>query len=169
MLMSMCGAWIGEDGVQQGFQVKKEVQGWSSSSPQGGGPKELSSSPVRSPRPMRTKNDAQVIYEVGFGRSLYGWKQNFITLPMELVWGPNSSRVNKNHQKKWTSRISQGTTPIHFGLLAQQEAHVGLGYYSRVWRVPLGTVVPPLVATWGCAPYLDRPLIYFRTRVCFKS
>jgi hypothetical protein len=43
------------------------------------------SSPVRNPRPVRTKNDAQVTYEVGFGRSIYGWKQNLIMLPMELV------------------------------------------------------------------------------------
>jgi hypothetical protein len=35
--------------------------------------------------PVRNKTDAQVEYEVRFGRSLYGWKQNFIDLPMALV------------------------------------------------------------------------------------
>ena len=38
-----------------------------------------------SPRAARTKNDAQVAYYVRFGRSLYGWKDNFMELPMELV------------------------------------------------------------------------------------
>ena len=37
-----------------------------------------SSSPSRSQRVARTKNDAQVAYGVCFGRSLYGWKDNFM-------------------------------------------------------------------------------------------
>jgi hypothetical protein len=41
----------------------------------------------------RNKMDAQVAYEVGFGRSLYGWKDNFEELPMAPVSGPNSSRI----------------------------------------------------------------------------
>jgi hypothetical protein len=41
-----------------------------------------SSSPVRSPGAVRNKTDAQVAYGVGFGRSIYGWKHNFINLPM---------------------------------------------------------------------------------------
>jgi hypothetical protein len=28
MLMSMCGAWIGEDGVQQGFPNQEDVHVW---------------------------------------------------------------------------------------------------------------------------------------------
>jgi hypothetical protein len=45
----------------------------------------LSSGPVRSPRAVHNKTDAQVAYEVGFGRSIYGWKHNFIDLPMAPV------------------------------------------------------------------------------------
>jgi hypothetical protein len=39
----------------------------------------------RTPGTARTKTDAQVAYGVGFGCSLYGWKDNFKKLPMELV------------------------------------------------------------------------------------
>jgi hypothetical protein len=34
---------------------------------------------------VHNKTDAQVTYRVGFGRSIYGWKQNFIKLPMAPV------------------------------------------------------------------------------------
>jgi hypothetical protein len=44
-----------------------------------------SSSPVRSPGAVRNKTDAQVAYGVGIGRSIYGWKPNFIKLPMAPV------------------------------------------------------------------------------------
>ena len=37
------------------------------------------------PGTARTKMDAQVAYGVRFGRSLYGWKDNFKALPMALV------------------------------------------------------------------------------------
>jgi hypothetical protein len=50
-----------------------------------------SSSPVRSPGVVRKKMDAQVAYGVGFGRSISGWKHNFIELPMALVSCQNSS------------------------------------------------------------------------------
>ena len=39
------------------------------------------------PGTARTKMDAQVAYEVGFGRSLYGWKDNFKTLQMAPLSG----------------------------------------------------------------------------------
>jgi hypothetical protein len=51
----------------------------------------LSSGPVRSPGAVRNKTDAQVAYGVGFGRSIYGWKHNFIQLPMAPVSCQNSS------------------------------------------------------------------------------
>ena len=44
-----------------------------------------SSSPSRSPGAAHTKNDVQVAYGVRFGRYLYGWKDNFMELPMEPV------------------------------------------------------------------------------------
>jgi hypothetical protein len=55
-----------------------------------------SSSPVQSPGAVRNKTDAQVAYGVSFGRSIYGWKQNIIKLPMAPVLCQNSSRVNGN-------------------------------------------------------------------------
>jgi hypothetical protein len=62
-------------------------------------------SPVRSPGAVRNKTEAQVTYGVGFGRSIYGWKKNFIELPMAVVSCQNSSRVNGNRRNKLTSRI----------------------------------------------------------------
>jgi hypothetical protein len=66
----------------------------------------------------RNKMDAQVAYEVGFGRSLYGWKDNFEELPMAPVSGPNSSRIDKNCLNKLTSRICSGAVMPSFGLWA---------------------------------------------------
>jgi hypothetical protein len=66
-----------------------------------------SSSTVRSPGAVHNKLDAQVAYGVGFGRSIYGWMQNCIELPMALVSCQNSSRVNGNRRNKLTSRICQ--------------------------------------------------------------
>jgi hypothetical protein len=66
-----------------------------------------SSSLVWSPGAVRNKTDAQVTYRVGFGRSIYGWKQNFIDLPMALVSCQNSSPVNRNRRNKLMSRICQ--------------------------------------------------------------
>jgi hypothetical protein len=92
----------------------------------------LSSGPVRSPGAERNKTDTQVAYGVGFGRSIYGWKHNFIELPIALVSCQNPSWVNGNLRNKLMSIICQGAAPIPFGLLAQQEAHVGLGYCSEL-------------------------------------
>jgi hypothetical protein len=66
-----------------------------------------SSSPIQSPGAVRNKSEAQVAYGVGFGRSIYGWMQNFIELPMAPVSCQNSSRVNRNRRNKLTSRICQ--------------------------------------------------------------
>jgi hypothetical protein len=66
-----------------------------------------SSSPVRSPGAVRNKTDAQVAYRVGFGCYIYGWKQNFIKLPMAPVLCQNSSQVNGNRRNKVTSGICQ--------------------------------------------------------------
>jgi hypothetical protein len=56
---------------------------------------------------VRNKTNAQVAYGVGFGRSIYGWKQNFTKLPMAPVLCQISFRVNGNRQNKLTSRICQ--------------------------------------------------------------
>jgi hypothetical protein len=97
-----------------------------------------SSSPVQSPGAVRNKTDAQVAYGVGFGGSLYGWKQNFIELPMALVSCQNSFRVHGNRRNKLTSRIWQSAA-------------------STVWlglRPKLGAPHP-----WS-PPTLGRPVSY---------
>jgi hypothetical protein len=66
-----------------------------------------SSSPVRSLGVLRNKTDAQITYEVGSWRSIYGWKHNFIELSMAPVSCQNSSWINGNHRNKLTSRICQ--------------------------------------------------------------
>ena len=86
----------------------------------------------RTPGTARTKMDAQVAYGVGFGRSLYGWKDNFKTLPMVLVLGPNLSGVNKIHPRKVTSSFCPGAATPSFGLWALY--CVG-AHYGRVQRV----------------------------------
>jgi hypothetical protein len=66
----------------------------------------------QTPGTARTKTDAQVAYGVGFGCSLYGWKDNFKNLPMEPVSGPNSSGVDGNRLHNLTSRICSGAAPL---------------------------------------------------------
>ena len=69
----------------------------------------------RSPGTGRTKTDAQVAYGVGFGRTWYGWKDNFKTLPMALVAGSNSSGVDGNRLWKLASRICPGAASLLLG------------------------------------------------------
>ncbi|TVU13325.1 hypothetical protein EJB05_40374, partial [Eragrostis curvula] len=76
------------------------------------------SSPFRTPGPVGTKTGAQVAYEIGFGRYLYGWKAKKITFPMEPVSCLNSPGVIGNHRNKLTSRICPGAAPPLFGLWA---------------------------------------------------
>jgi hypothetical protein len=64
------------------------------------------------PGTARTKTDVHVAYRVGFGGSLYGWKDNFKKLPMEPVSGPNSSGVDGNRLHKLTSRICSGAAAL---------------------------------------------------------
>jgi hypothetical protein len=64
-----------------------------------------SSCQSRIPGTARNKMGAQVAYGVGFGHSLYGWKDNFEELPMAPVSGPNSSRIHGNCLNKLTSKI----------------------------------------------------------------
>ena len=69
----------------------------------------------RTPGTGRTKTDAQVAYGVGFGRTWYGWKDNFKTLPMALVSGSNSSGVDGNRLWKLASRICSGAASLFLG------------------------------------------------------
>jgi hypothetical protein len=66
----------------------------------------------QTPGTTRTKMDVHVAYGVRLGCSLYGWKDNFKKLPMELVSGPNSSGVDRNRLHKLTSRICFGAAPL---------------------------------------------------------
>jgi hypothetical protein len=59
----------------------------------------------RIPGIARNKMGAKVAYRVGFGRSLYGWKDNFEELPMTLVSDPNSIRIHRNCLNNLMSRI----------------------------------------------------------------
>jgi hypothetical protein len=62
----------------KGVQAKLETQSKSASSP------------PRSSGAVCLKLDAQATYGVGFRRSMYGWNQNFVSLPMALVSPQNS-------------------------------------------------------------------------------
>jgi hypothetical protein len=84
----------------------------------------------RTPGTARTKTDAHVAYGVGFGCSLYGWKDNFKKLPMEPVSGPNSSGVDRNHLHKLTSRICSGHH--YFGPMGRVSSWSPLGTRPRV-------------------------------------
>jgi hypothetical protein len=79
----------------------------------------LTSFQFRTPGIARTKTDAHVAYRVGFGCSLYGWKDNFKKLPMAPVSGQNSSGVDRNRLHKLTSRICSGAATPSFGLLGR--------------------------------------------------
>jgi hypothetical protein len=77
-----------------------------------------SSFQFRIPDTARNKMDAQLAYGVKFGRSLYGWKDNFEELPMAPISGPNSSRIDRNCLNKLTSGICSGAATPSFGLWA---------------------------------------------------
>ena len=60
------------------------------------------SSPFWSPGAVCTKTGATVAYGLGFGRSLYGWKDN-------------SSGVDGNRPRKLTSRIGLVAASLFLG------------------------------------------------------
>jgi hypothetical protein len=66
----------------------------------------------RTPVIGRTKTDAHVASGVGFGCSLYGWKDNSKKLRMEPDSCRNSSGVDGNRLHKLTSRICSGAAPL---------------------------------------------------------
>ena len=101
-----------------------------------------SSSLLRSPGAAHTKINAQAAYRVRFGYSLYGWKDNFKELPMELVSGLNLFGVNRNRQNKRTSRICHGAATPSFGLLSHEPCRAK---WPKWWTPPRTTP-----ATLGC-------------------
>jgi len=72
----------------------------------------------RTPGIARTKTDAQVAYRLGFGCTLYGWKDNFKMVTMALVSVQTLSGVDGNRPRKLTSRICPGAATPSFGLWA---------------------------------------------------
>jgi hypothetical protein len=137
MHTTMIGAWNVVEEVQQRFPSQEggprlipvrvpEVQAKSNSS----------SSPVRSPGEVRNKTDAQVAYKVGFGRSIYGGKQNFIKLPMAPVLCQNSSRVIGNRRNKLISRICQSVAlTVWLGLRPKLGAPHPVSYFFSSHRL----------------------------------
>ena len=70
--------------------------------------------PSRIPETVCTKNDATSTYGVRLRRSLYGWKDNFITFPTPPDSGPELSGVDGKSRNKSTSRncIVSGLQPM---------------------------------------------------------
>jgi hypothetical protein len=95
-----------------------------------------SSFQFRIPGIARNKMGAQVAYGVRFGRSLYGWKDNFEELPMAPVLGPNSSRIHGNCLNKLTSRICSGAAMPSFGHLGRVSSLSPLGERPGVFHNP---------------------------------
>jgi len=113
-----------------------------------------SSSPPRCLGSACTKNDAQAVYGVRFGRSLYGWKDNLKELPIAPVSGPNSLVVNGNRQNKRMSKIWDGTTTPSFGLLAR------ISCWGPLWTWLRGYVCPK--------PHIISSRRQIRFRVLFE-
>ena len=90
----------------------------------------------RTPGTARTKMDAQVAYGVRFGRSLYGWKDNFKTLPVALVSSPKSFGVIRNRPRNLTSRICPGASAPSFGLWALYRVGAHYGHVQGVLHDP---------------------------------
>ncbi len=61
---------------------------------------------------VHIKTDAHIAYDIQLGCSSTHWKDKGkeITFLMELVPCRNSSRIKRNHQNNWTSRIYLGAT-----------------------------------------------------------
>ena len=80
------GEWHEDEGDHKGFPSREEGPKLIRFESRRWRPKNnLSSSPPRSSRAARTKNDAQVAYGVCFRLYLHGWKDNFKELPMTPV------------------------------------------------------------------------------------
>jgi hypothetical protein len=85
---------------------------------------------------VHIKTDSQVAYNIQLGRSLTAWKGNEIYIPMELVPCPNSSEINRDRSKNWTSRICLGPLPfLAFGpCIMSSPSGLHLGAYLHIPR-----------------------------------
>ena len=76
-----------------------------------------SSSPVRAPELVCLKLVTQDASGLGFRRSTYGWKANWIRKPTQLVSHQKVFGINGNRRNKSASRICQGAATPSFGPL----------------------------------------------------
>jgi hypothetical protein len=143
MLMSMCGAWIGEDRVQQGF------------SSQEGGPRLIRFEFPRW-RPKRIQVRAQFGVPDQCASNGTGLNPKYV-----LNQRKSSKEVNIQNLSGRYANTFWAVGPIG-GPCGPRVL------FTHVNRT-IGTVVSPLVAARGYTSYLDRPLIYFQTRVCLTS
>jgi hypothetical protein len=101
---------------------------------------------------VRNKTDAQVANLVGFGRSIYGWKQNFIKLPMAPVLYQNSPRINGNRRNKLMSKICQSAAlTVWLGLRPKLGA-------PHPWSPP--TLGRPVSYIFSSSRFRNLSLIY---------
>ena len=135
-MMRTCPPWVRpqlKNGIEtqetsMDIQIVMEARSLSDLSRQGGGPNQVRVHLGVQEQSARNVN-AQVVYGARFGRSLYGWKDNFKKLPMAPVSGPNSFGVDGNRRNNRTSRICHGAGTPSFGLLTMYRVggHYGPG------------------------------------------
>ena len=95
-----------------------------------------SSNLPRHPGPVCLKVVTQDASGLHFRRSTYGWKDNLISKPIQVVSCQNRFGINRNHQNKSASRICQGATTPSFGPLDRVSCLGPLGGVSRVGNDP---------------------------------
>ena len=95
-----------------------------------------SSSLPRPPGPVCLKLVTQDASGLRFRRSTYGWKDNLIRKPIQVVSRQNTFGINGNRRKKAVSRIYQGAATPSFGPLDRVSCLGPLGGASRVGDDP---------------------------------
>ena len=90
-----------------------------------------SSSTVRAPGPVYLKLVTQDAFGLCFRRSIYGWKDNLIRKPIQVVSRQKTFRINGNYQNKSASRIYYGAATPSFGPLDRVSCLNPLGGVSR--------------------------------------
>jgi hypothetical protein len=89
------------------------------------------------------KLDTRVAYRLRLRWSTYGWKDNFIRKPMEVVPLQNSIRINRNSQNKLTSGIYHDAASSSFGALGI----VTCWDTFRTWRGVLGHLLGCIISS----------------------
>jgi hypothetical protein len=68
-------------------------------------------------RTIHTKIITEITYGLCFGRSLYGWKANRITFPMDLVSHQNTFLFHGKHRNNEVYIIHQGVVLPYFDIM----------------------------------------------------